>query len=314
MVNYLQDREQCVIIAGEKSKMANVRSGVPQGFILGPLLFVFFIDDMSDVVSKDTNIALYADDTKIWRRINSWDDHIALQKDIDALHKWSIDNKMKFHPKKCKVVPVAPPGKGLKDLFNKIFPLRKMFFYKLDGSELEFVNKEKDLGVIVSSKFSWDQRIGALFSKASSRLGLLKRTVHFMKCPKQRRAFYLAVVRSQFEHCAQVWRPTSDTGNNKLERIQRRAVKWILSEDGHSYNEFEYLMRLRDLDLLPLNGKFLLSDLLLFFDIYHGDSCVKLPDYVKHLSQDQRNRLRTKILAPKDQDSKKAGILCQMRG
>ena len=90
---------------------------------------------MLNVVSEDTSIALYADDTKIWRRINSWDDHIALQGDIDALHKWSICNKMKFHPKK----------------FNKIYPLRKMFFYKLGVTELEFVNEEKDLGVIVSS-------------------------------------------------------------------------------------------------------------------------------------------------------------------
>ena len=313
MVNYLKDRKQCVIIAGKKSNMAGVRSGVPQGSILGPLLFVLFIDDMSEVVSEGTNIALYADDTKIWRRIINWDDHIALQGDIDALHKWSIDNKMKFHPKKCKVVPVAPPGKGLKDLFNKIFPLRKTFFYKLDRTELEFVNEEKDLGVIVSSSFSWDQHIDALLSKASSRLGLLKRTMHFIKCQKQRRAFYLAVVRSQFEHCAQVWRPTSETSQNKLERIQRRAVKWILSEEGHSYNEFEYLMRLRDLDLLPLSKRFLLSDLLLFFDIYHGDSCLKLPKYVKHLSQDQRSRLRTKILPPKDQDIEKACILSQMR-
>ena len=313
MVNYLQDRKQCVVIAGEKSNMANVRSGVPQGSILGPLLFVLFIDDMSEVVSEDTQIALYADDTKIWRRINSWEDHIALQRDIDALHKWSIDNKMKFHPQKCKVVPVSPPGKGLKDLFNKIFPLRKTFFYKLDGTELEFVKEEKDLGVLVSSNFSWNQQLDALFSKASSRLGLLKRTMHFMKCQKQRRAFYLAVVRSQFEHCSQVWRPSSETSYNKLERIQRRAVKWILSEEDHSYNEFEYLMRLRDLDLIPLDRKFQLSDLLLFFDIYQGDSCLKLPEYIKHASEEHRSRLRSKIVPPKDLDNNKAGLLSQMR-
>ena len=56
---------------------------------------------------------------------------------------------MKFNPQKCKVVPVAPPGKGLKDLFNKIFPLRKTFFYKLGDTKLEYVQEEKDLGIIV---------------------------------------------------------------------------------------------------------------------------------------------------------------------
>ena len=81
LVGYLQNREQCVIIDGKKSKNAPVRSGVPQGSILGPLLFVLFIDDMPEVISKDTHIALYADDTKIWRQIRTWEDHISLQLD-----------------------------------------------------------------------------------------------------------------------------------------------------------------------------------------------------------------------------------------
>ena len=303
LVGYLQDREQCVIIDGKKSKNAPVRSGVPQGSILGPLLFVLFIDDMPEVISKDTHIALYADDTKIWRQIKTWEDHIALQLDIDALNTWSVVNKMKFHPQKCKVVPVAPPGKGLKDLFNKIFPLRKLFFYKLGDTELEYVQEEKDLGVIVSSNFMWDRQVDALLSKASSRLGLLKRTIHFIRCQKQRRAFYLAIVRSQFEHCVQVWRTSSETQINKLERIQRRAVKWILSEEDHSYNDIEYLMRLRDLDLFPLRERFIISDLIVFFDIFRGQSCLELPSYIKYLSLEERSRLRPKIIPPQNINS-----------
>ena len=309
LVNYLKDREQCVQIAGKKSKNAHVRSGVPQGSILGPLLFVLFIDDMPDVISKDTHIALYADDTKIWRQIRTWQDHIALQIDIDALNTWSVENKMKFHPQKCKVVPVTPPGKGLKDLFNKIFPLRKTFFYKLAGSELEYVQEEKDLGVIVTSNFMWDRQVEALLSKASSRLGLLKRTIHFIKCQKQKRAFYLAIVRSQFEHCVQVWRPSSETQINKLERIQRRAVKWILSEEGHSYNDVEYLMRLRDLDLFPLRERFIISDLILFFDIFNGQSCLELPSHIKHLSHEERTRLRPMIIPPNNLEGENSEYL-----
>ena len=313
LVNYLQDREQCVIISGHKSNTAIVRSGVPQGSILGPLLFVLFIDDMAEVVSGGTNIALYADDTKIWRKISTWEDHEILQKDIDSLNNWSIENKMKFHPQKCKVVPIAPMEKGLQNLFNKIFPLQRIFFYRLGDIELEYVQEEKDLGVIVNSKFTWDQQIDALLNKASSRLGLLKRTMHFVKCPKQRRAFYLAIVRSQFEHCAQIWRPSSETLNIKIERIQRRAVKWILSEQDHSYNDLEYLMRLRDLDLLPMKARFLSTDLMMFYDIYSGLSCVKLPGYLRHFTHDERRRLRTNIKPPPSLQGNQSIDLQKMR-
>ncbi len=274
MVNYLQDREQCVIISGKKSNMANVRSGVPQGSILGPLLFVLFIDDMTGEVSEGTGIALYADDTKIWRRICKWNDHEILQGDINALHKWSLENKMKFHLKKCKVVPIAPSDKDIQDLVFKIFPLRnKTFFYKLGEKDLEYVNEEKDLGVIVNYKFTWDQHLDLLLNKASSRLGLLKRTMHFVKCPKQRRAFYLAIVRSQFEHCIQVWRPSSENSITKIEKIQKRAVKWILSEQDHSYNDLEYLMRLRDLDLLPMKVRFLCYPLISCYSMMSIMTC-----------------------------------------
>ena len=178
-----------------------------------------------------------------------------------------------------------------------------MFFYKLGDTELEYAQEEKDLGVIVSSNFMWDRQVDALLSKASSRLGLLKRTIHFIRCQKQKRAFYLAIVRSQFEQCAQVWRPSSETQISKLERIQRRAVKWILSEEDHSYNDIEYLMRLRDLDLFPLRERFIISDLILFFDILRGQSCLELPSYIKHLSLEERSRLRPKIIPPQNINS-----------
>jgi hypothetical protein len=108
-------------------------------------------------------------------------------------------------------VPVSPPDIALQDLFNKIFPLRNVYFYSLGGEQSEYVNEEKDLGVLVTSKFTWDNQVEALLRKAISRLGLLKRTImHFLKCQKQKRAFYLAIVGSQFEHFAQVWRPSFD--------------------------------------------------------------------------------------------------------
>ena len=104
---YLCGREQQVVLGNSISSRKHVLSGVPQGSILGPILFVLFINDITQGLSTGTEIALYADDTKIWRNILSESDNIVLQNDVNYLNNWSIENKMCFHPKKCKVVSVA---------------------------------------------------------------------------------------------------------------------------------------------------------------------------------------------------------------
>ena len=121
---------------------------------------------------------------------------------------------------------------------------------------------------------------------------------HFVNCQKQKRILYLALVRSQFEHCGIIWRPCTQDLIQKLENIQRRGVKWILSEDGHHYNDLEYLKRLKDLDILPLREKFHYSDLVLFHKIYYGNSVTKLPDYLHAITQEDRSRLRSNICPP----------------
>ena len=102
--NYLCEREQSVVLDGVKSSLKPVLSGVPQGSILGPILFVLFINDLHEGISTDTHIALYADDTKLWRSIKNEEDITQLQRDINILYFWSLNNKMKFHPDKCKDV------------------------------------------------------------------------------------------------------------------------------------------------------------------------------------------------------------------
>ena len=191
--SYLEGRQQQVVVGGQTSSTLPVRSGVPQGSILGPLLFVIFINDMFSCVSEGTNIALYADDTKIWREIIGYPDHHIIQNDINRLYDWSVRNRMKFHPQKCKALSVSLQRNVLYNLpFNT-------FFYKLSGSDIDFVPSQSDLGVAINSRFNWGAQCKALVSKANSRLGLLKRTCHFTTDKRQKRSFYLALIRSIFE-------------------------------------------------------------------------------------------------------------------
>lgn len=202
---------------------------------------------------------------------------------------------MNFHPQKCKVLTISRQDD--KPAWATIFPFLK-FYYFLNGTDLEFVESEKDLGVIVTSKLSWREQCLALYSKASSRLGLLKRVCHFVKCSKQKRVLYLSLVRSIFEHCVTVWRPCSVDLLQKLESIQRRSVKWILSECGHHYSDFEYLKRLKDLDILPMEYRFTVSDLIIFHKMFYGNYTIKLPPYLIPVSIEDRTRLRTNIRPP----------------
>ena len=295
MTNYLQHRKQCVVIGGVHSETRNVTSGVPQGSILGPLLFVIFINDMFSCVSEGTNIMLYADDTKIWRRIESWNDHLILQHDINMLFEWSNINKMKFHPQKCSVLTVEQNARP--DAIWNVFPFQN-FFYFLNDNILEYADNEKDLGIIVNRCLNWDEHILKLILKASSRLGLIRRTLFFVKDEKQKRVFYLTLVRSLFEHCSVIWRPTTMQMISKFESIQKRAVKWILCEEGHHYNDFEYLKRLKELDILPMEYKFAYTDLIEFHKIHHKKSVVKIPQYLTPYTDSDRSRLRTRIRHP----------------
>ena len=206
------------------------------------MFVVLFINALLNCVSPETNIALYADDTKIWRKIKCVRDCNILQKDINSLHTWSILNKMKFHPQKCKVLSVT-----LTNTVYYILPFDR-YTYCLDDIPLDYVETEKDLGVHVTTKLNWKEHVYFLCSKANRMLGLVKRTCEFVKKADQKRIFYLSLVNSQFNHCSQIWRPCSIELLNKIERVQSRAIKWILSEQNATYTSIGYFQKCKTLN------------------------------------------------------------------
>ena len=221
-----------------------------------------FINDLPNCVTSGTNISLYAYDTKIWRKIEHEEDQHVLQRDVDSLHVWSIDNKMKFHLQKCKVLTITTCNRPY-----YVLPFDR-FAYCLNGIQLYYVETETDLGIKMTNKLNFREHIYFICSKANRMLGLVKHTYEFVKNPDQKKVFYLSLVSSQFNHCSQIWTPQSITLLNKIERVQIRAIKWILSEHNETYSSTEYFSKCKKLDMLPLKSKLDLYSLLLFIKLF----------------------------------------------
>ena len=249
--DYLSGRYQKVTVLGETSHSLPVLSGVPQGSILGPLLFLVYVNDLPTCVSSTSSVAMFADDTKCYRRIKSVDDAEALQLDLNRIAEWCMKWQMELNQGKCCVLRVT----------RNTNPT--LYQYRLHGQELKSVNKQRDLGVIVTEDLKWTTNVRDVSSKANRMLGYVKRASYDMREPKSRKILYLALVRSKLGYCSQVWAPQTVGDILSLERIQRRATKFILSLPFRT--EITYVQRLCRLNLVPLTYWHEYLDLMFLF-------------------------------------------------
>ena len=162
--SYLRNRKQHVVVNGVASSSVPVISGVPQGAVLGPLLFLIYIDGISILKFSDgSTLSLYADDMLLYKVTSSNADYIHLQHDIDRIQNWSSDNLMSFNVSKCKCMLISH-----KTHMN--YPS-----LTLSGEYLEIVQCYKYLGILLSSNLSWSTHIGSICVKIRKLLGLLHR-------------------------------------------------------------------------------------------------------------------------------------------
>jgi len=156
--NYLSGRLQRDVIDGATTQWAPVTSGVPQGSLLRPLLFIIVINDLPDVIIGDVFTSLYADDTKVYRNINTIEDCMSMQKTLTNMDTWTRHNNIRFNASKCKALTIT----------RKRNPLN--FIYKLDNVELERVSTEKDVGVDITNFLTRTTQIHAITAKTGNKL------------------------------------------------------------------------------------------------------------------------------------------------
>jgi ribonuclease P/MRP protein subunit RPP40 len=245
---WLSDRKQRVVINGYVSGWEKVYSGVPQGSVLGPILFTIFINDLDeDIVNR---ILKFADDTKLIGKAHSQQDIDSIRKDLDKLTLWAEQWQMGFNVDKCKIMHLGSKNRQV--------------VYNMGGRDLNVVNEEKDLGVVVCSNFKVANQCATAARKGYQTLGLISRTF-ISKKKGIISMLYKSLVRPHLDYCIQAWRPHLQKDINVLERVQRRATRMVEECKGLDYEE-----RLKVMNLTTLETRRERADLIEVFKILNG--------------------------------------------
>ena len=215
--DFLRNRSQKVLLDGISSETSPVQSGVPQGSVLGPLLFLLFINDLPDTISSQSTVKLFADDCVLYRKIKCEEDAIKLQQDLDQLQQWEVDWQMEFHPKKCQVLHVTNKRNIIKASYN------------IHGHILEETDSAKYLGVNIHHKLSWNHHIQKVTSKANSTRAFLQRNIH--QCPRETKVLcYKTLLRPVIEYASIIWDPHTNANISRLEMIQSRYARFVFHD------------------------------------------------------------------------------------
>jgi len=279
---FLSDRHQRVIVDGTSSGQVTVDSGVPQGTVLGPLLFLCHINDLPTRVTS--SVRLFADDCLLYREITSEEDHIALQDDLTSLQTWAEMWGMIFNPTKCYVMKTGRK----RSLSNWI--------YTLHDHPLEVVPKNPYLGLTLSEDLKWGPHINKITKKASGILGFLRRNLS--SCPIDLKELaYFSLVGSNLEYSSPVWDPFLKTDINKLEAVQRRAARFVLN--NYKWDSSVTAM-LKSLNWQSLSSRRREARVTLLYKIIHGLVAVPCDEFISRNFSKTRssNSHRLKVFSP----------------
>ena len=197
--NFLSEQTQSVVCSREHSDWIPVKSGVPQGSVIGPILFLIYINDLPEEVKA---------------KVNSEDDAASLQHDLDHLASWEKKWQMQFHPQKCSVLCISRSKSP------------KIFRYHLHGHILQSETNSKYLGITINNKLSWNNHIDNMCKKANNSLAFLQRNLQISQKHIKAQT-YTTLIQPQLEYAAAVWDPWTGTKINAIEKVQRRAARYV---------------------------------------------------------------------------------------
>jgi ribonucleases P/MRP protein subunit RPP40 len=271
---WLKGRKQRVCVNGSFSGWRDVTSGVPQGSVLGPVLFLIYINDLdSELLSW---VLKFADDTKLYGRANSEIDRRRIQMDLNKLETWSKDWQMSFNIEKCKVMHIGKQN-----------PTQK---YYLNGQALSNVKEETDLGITITADLKPSKQCRTVYTKACRVLGMIHRTIK-NRDKTTLLCLYKSLVRPLLEYAVPAWSPHYVKDKSLLERAQHRFTRMV-----RNLRKLDYMDRLKALSLWTLEERRNRADLIETFKILRGYAAVSM-EQLFELSNQRTTRGHTLKLA-----------------
>ena len=245
---FLSGRTQQVLVEGALSDRSAVTSGVPQGSVLGPLLFLLYVNDIPDQLQS--SVKLFADDCKLFSTAQSSRARQQLQEDLHEIGNWSTLWQLPFNVDKCRVLHLGPGNPHSN--------------YDMSGHILSSTKSEKDLGVLVDSSLNFHSQTSAAVAKANKLLGIIKKS--FASLSKELLPpLFKTLIRPHLKFGNSIWGPQSRGDQKLIERVQRRATKLIPELQTKTYSQ-----RLRELNLPSLTYRRLRGDMITIYQILHG--------------------------------------------
>ena len=247
--DFLSNRIQRVVVNGAESDWQEVTSGIPQGSVLGPVLFLIFINDLPDVL--EVCVKLFADDTKLYKTIKNQHDRQPVQRSVTSAAIWAIDWDMEFNNTKCHHLHIGKHDSNLN------------YTIEHQGTDcvITKVDSEKDLGVTIDKNLNFREHISSKINLANRNVGIIFRTFTYLD-PEMFKNLYKSIVRPHLEYGTVIWSPMYKKDKIAIENVQRRATKLVRSCKDLSYPE-----RLRKLGLPSLEYRRERSDLIQVYKI-----------------------------------------------